>query len=185
MRNGESLLMRVITGTAKGRKLTAPQGLDTRPTSDMVKEAMFSAIQFDVEDAVVLDLFAGSGQLGIEALSRGAEEAFFVDSSSDAIDVIRKNITAVGFTDKARIYAKDVFSFVAGAGRRFNIIFLDPPYEHGIPDKIMPLLEEILAENGFVICEHEMKLKMPESYGRLSLKKTYKFGKISFSLYVG
>lgn len=103
--------MRVITGSARGRKLEAPQGLETRPTSDMVKEAMFSIIQFEVEEAMVLDLFAGSGQLGIEALSRGAKFAVFVDASREAQEVIRANLQSTGLAQKSRVAAMDALGF--------------------------------------------------------------------------
>jgi 16S rRNA G966 N2-methylase RsmD len=123
--------MRVITGTARGRRLIAPQGTDTRPTSDRVKEAIFSIIQFEIEQADVLDLFAGSGQLGIEALSRGARTAVFVDSAREAQEAIRANLAATGLAERARIVAGDAAAYLTGTQEKFDILLLDPPYRRG------------------------------------------------------
>ena len=138
--------MRVITGSARGRKLEAPQGLETRPTSDMVKEAMFSIIQFEVEEAMVLDLFAGSGQLGIEALSRGAKFAVFVDASREAQEVIRANLQSTGLAQKSRVAAMDALGFLKSTGDRFSIALLDPPYQKGLLDEALPLLAGKMEE---------------------------------------
>ena len=120
--------MRVITGTARGMTLKAPKGMDTRPTMDQVKEGIFSAIQFEVEGRRALDLFAGSGQLGIEALSRGAREAVFVDARRDACQVVRENLAKTRLAERAQVVQMDYLSYL-GAGRgRFDLVFLDPPY---------------------------------------------------------
>ena len=118
--------MRVITGSARGRRLKELEGLETRPTTGKVKEALFSVIQFDIEGRRVLDLFAGTGQLGIEALSRGAECAVFVERRRDALQVIRENLEACGMTDKARVVNGDAMSYLK-SGEKFDLIFLDPP----------------------------------------------------------
>ena len=123
--------MRVITGSARGRRLKELEGLETRPTTGKVKEALFSVIQFDIEGRRVLDLFAGTGQLGIEALSRGAECAVFVERRRDALQVIRENLEACGMTDKARVVNGDAMSYLK-SGEKFDLIFLDPPYASGL-----------------------------------------------------
>ena len=123
--------MRVITGSARGRKLKTLEGLDVRPTTDMVKEAVFTIIQFRVPYASMLDLFAGCGQMGIEALSRGASRVVFVDSSRQSQAVIKENLTATGLMKQSRVIADDVVSFLSHASDKYDIIFLDPPYDEG------------------------------------------------------
>ena len=124
--------MRVITGTARGRKLIAPEGLDVRPTKDSVKEAIFSAIQFETEGSVVLDLFSGSGQLGIEAVSRGAKKAYLVDSSQNSIKFIKQNVAHVGFESQCEIVNMPNSAFLRTTGEKFDIALLDPPYEKDV-----------------------------------------------------
>ena len=142
--------MRVIAGTARSIPLKAPQGMTTRPTTDKIKETLFNMIQFDVQGAVFLDLFAGSGAMGIEALSRGAEYAVFVDSGKAAADCIRANLEKCRFMDRSRIVRADAASFSAYLPLRERkegeklIIFMDPPYEKGLE---IPVLEG-LAERG-------------------------------------
>lgn len=123
-------MLRVITGSAKGKKLTTLEGEATRPTSERIKGAMFSSIQFDVENRRVLDLFAGSGQLGIEALSRGAESVTFVDSMREAVDIVKANCKATGFFDKCRFCVSDWRNFLRKEGGRvkYDLVFIDPPY---------------------------------------------------------
>lgn len=175
--------MRVITGVAKGRKIRALDGIDVRPTIERVKEAMFSTIQFEIEGAKVLDLFAGSGQLGIEALSRGARHCTFVDSNAKSIDCIRENIKTVGFNDKSRIVPANSNSFLKGTTDEFDFIFVDPPYEKGIIAKTLDSISDKVAFNGRVICEHEHKLELPQSAGELTMKKQYKHGKTMITIY--
>lgn len=175
--------MRVITGSARGRKLEAPQGLETRPTSDMVKEAMFSIIQFEVEEAMVLDLFAGSGQLGIEALSRGAKFAVFVDASREAQEVIRANLLSTGLAPKSRVAAMDALAFLKSTGDRFSIALLDPPYQKGILDEALPLLAGKMEEDGVILCESEKNEILPKAAGDFSLYKEYRYGKKKITVY--
>lgn len=176
--------MRVITGEARGKKLCALIGEDiTRPTTDMVKEAIFSIIQFEVAGAYVLDLFAGSGQLGIEAVSRGAKGCVFVDSSREAVEIVRKNIAACGFEDRSKVLNADAFSFVNTTAERFDIAMLDPPYHHGTLEKVLPLLEKHISGSGTVVCEHEKGLQLAEEYGNLKKYRTYKYGKIALTVY--
>lgn len=175
--------MRVITGIARGKKLAAPEGLDTRPTSDMVKEAIFSIIQFEVAGSSVLDLFAGSGQLGIEALSRGAEHCVFVDEDIKSIEIIKSNLQKTGFTAASRVVRMDSLDYLKCAKNGLNIALLDPPYNKGILEKALPLLEPLMADGSVVICEHENKLELPQTVGRLSISKTYRYGKIALTCY--
>ena len=123
-------MMRIITGTAKGKHLLSLEGEATRPTSERIKGAMFSSIQFDLEDRIVLDLFAGTGQLGLEALSRGARSAMFIDSSREAMELVKKNAKACGFFEKSRYLVSDYRNYLRKAGGRekFDLVFIDPPY---------------------------------------------------------
>ncbi len=176
--------MRVITGSARGRKLKAPEGYDTRPTTDMVKEAVFSIIQFMLPYASVLDLFAGSGQIGIEALSRGAKKATFVDSGKAPREVIRENLQLTGFTKQSRVINQDVVDFTKTAVEVYDIIFLDPPYHMGYPEKILPLLERILSDDGIVVVEHGNDEILPEEVSGLIQKKRYRYGKTAVTTYI-
>lgn len=175
--------MRVITGTARGRKLTALEGDSVRPTSDMVKEAIFSIIQFDIEGAMVLDLFSGTGQLGIEAVSRGAKECRFVDSSADSLRCTRDNIAACGFNGKCTVTQADSIDFLRQVRITFDIALLDPPYNKGILEKALPLLVPHMSERGIIVCEHERELTLPDEIGAFRKAKTYRYGKIGLTVY--
>ena len=175
--------MRVITGTARGRKLLTPEGLDTRPTSDMVKEAVFSIIQFEIEGAVFLDLFAGSGQMGIEALSRGARFVSFVDSSRDAQNVILKNLETTGFKPKARVAMMESGAFLKSTSETFDIAFLDPPYNSGLIEQMLPLVAEKMALGGIILCESEKREELPDEAGSFKKLKEYRYGKIKLTSY--
>ncbi len=177
--------MRVITGSARGRKLLAPEGFDTRPTTDLVKEAICSAVQFDLPCANVLDLFAGSGQIAIEAISRGAAKATLVESSRKAYKVIEHNIAACGFGEQAQLLCTDAASYLLRCREVFDIAFLDPPYHQGMLPEILPLLLPHMRKNGVIVCEHEPELQLPEKIGEYLLKKRKKYGKISVSIYRG
>lgn len=172
--------MRVITGIARGRKLETPPGAATRPTSAMVKEAMFSIVQFEVEGAQVLDLFAGSGQLGIEALSRGAHRATFVENSKEGGAAIRQNLKATGLLgERARIVSGDVLGFLRGGSGRFcDIAFVDPPYDLGVLGKTLKLLAPVMSEGGVILCEAAAEGEIPGDIDGIWLKKSYKYGKI-------
>ena len=175
--------MRVITGKARGRSLETLNGTDVRPTTDKVKEAVFSSIQFDIEARRVLDLFAGSGQLGIEALSRGAAGAVFVDLNPEAIAVINRNLKATGFESLARVIRADYFSFAASTTDKFDIAFLDPPYRASLLEKALNTVAGIMSENGIIICEHPTDVVLPEAVGIFTLSRRAKYGKISVSIY--
>lgn len=175
--------MRVITGTARGRKLTTLEGMDVRPTSDLVKEAMFSAIHFEVEGARVADLFCGSGQLGVEALSRGAAYCTFVDQSRAAQDITRQNLQDTGLAKNSKVAAMDVLSFLKSTKGPFDIALLDPPYGQGLPEQVLPLLVEKMSDGGAILCETDRHDPMPEQVGDFVMKKTYRYGRIKLTLY--
>lgn len=176
--------MRVIAGRLKGRKLQTLEGFDVRPTTDKVKEAVFSAVQFDLQGANVLDLFSGSGQMGIEALSRGAQQAVFVDISPKSLNATRSNIAAMGLENAAMCYQADGRDFLKTDRKIYNMAFLDPPYGKGIIEEVLPLLSRRIAEGGKVVCEHEKELILPEQVGSLTVKKRYHYGKISITIYI-
>lgn len=175
--------MRVITGIARGRKLKTLESMDVRPTTDRVKEAIFSTLQFEIEGSVVLDLFSGSGQMGIEALSRGASYAYFVDSSRESCDITRDNLVTTELQTNSRVANMDSLDFLKNAKYTFDIAILDPPYNNGIIEKVLPLLEPKLSNVAKVVCEHEVGLKLPDQLGRLYIKKKYKYGKVEVTLY--
>ena len=176
--------MRVITGIAKGVPLKSLPGKDTRPTSDKAKEAMFSAVQFDIPNAVVLDLFAGSGQLGIEALSRGAKMAYFVDNNPRAAEVIKANLEKTGIPGQSfRVDRMPYNTFLRLVRDKFDIVFLDPPYGKGIIAKVIPVLAKLMNPGGIIVCEHEKELCLPESIGMFEVDRTYNYGSISLTIY--
>ena len=176
--------MRVISGSARGRRLKEPEGQSIRPTTDMVKEAVFNIIQFDIEGRRVLDLFAGTGQLGIEALSRGAAAAVFVDELGDAAKLVRDNIKAMGFENRATVVRSDALAYLRQGGR-FDVIFLDPPYETGFIEKALNTIIEfdILKENGIIVCETKEDKRLPDAPRPYSKGREYKYGKIKITLY--
>ena len=177
--------MRVITGTARGRKLRDLPGLDTRPTTDKVKESIFNIVQFDVEGRKVLDLFAGTGQLGIEALSRGAEKCVFVDQSREAVKVIQENVKTTGFENQSRVAAGDGVSFLTSCREKFGLAFLDPPYASDLLDRALLKMSEIdiMTENGIIVCESALDKIMPTLPGPYEKGRDYRYGRIKLTLY--
>ncbi len=176
--------MRVIAGTARGTRLAALPGEDiTRPTVDRVKEAMFSSLQFLLPGAKVLDLFAGSGQLGIEALSRGAVSCVFVDENRAAVRIVEQNCRAAGVQKSSRITTGSAEAFLASAREEFDIILLDPPYRKGTLEKILPQIAQITRPGGTVLCESETALKLPEECGGLTIKKQHRYGTVLVTRY--
>lgn len=149
--------MRIITGSARGANLETLEGEATRPTSQRVKEAVFSMIQFDIEGRTVLDLFAGSGQLGLEALSRGAARATFCDNSRDAVDVVIRNAKKTRLFDRCRIGVNDYATAIRSMAKKekYNLIFIDPPYGMNLcPEVLRRLVEaDICAPGAILICE--------------------------------
>lgn len=176
--------MRVITGTARGRKLKEPADRRIRPTTDMVKESIFNIIQFQIEDARVLDLFAGTGQLGIEALSRGAGECVFVDESRESLKLAKENVALCGFEDRAKFTNTDALSYLR-SGEKFDIVFLDPPYDSDLLEKSIKNATtfDILRENGIMICESRKDKALPEPEREGYTKREYNYGKIKLTVF--
>ena len=176
--------MRVIAGTARGVRLRTLPGTDvTRPTVDRVKEGMFSALQFLLPGARVLDLFAGSGQLGIEALSRGAASCVFIDENRAAVRIVQDNLRAAGLSARASVHCAGAQGYLAAAGEQFDILLLDPPYRHGTIEALLPQLEQVMAPGAVALCESEREAKLPERAGALVLKKQYRYGTVLVSRY--
>ena len=174
--------MRVITGSARGRKLREPKDQSVRPTTDMVKEAIFSIVQFDVPGRRVLDLFAGTGQLGIEALSRGAKECVFVDNSPTSAALVRQNLEICGF--QGTVVRGDSLEYLRRCGK-FDLVFIDPPYHAGLYKDVLDAVFsfDILSEGGIILVESMRGESMPEPLPPYTKGKTYNYGKISLTLY--
>ena len=170
---------RVIAGSVRGRKLEAPKGVKTRPTTDRIKETIFNVINFSLPGAVVLDLFAGSGSLGIEALSRGAEKAVFCDLQRQTSEIVQRNIDACGLSEKAEVYCADYIKALNALHKRnmtFDVIFLDPPYAKGmLTDAIRKIYEHgILSEGGLIVAEMSAEEEFePDCY---HIRKTGDYG---------
>lgn len=177
--------MRVITGSARGKRLRELPGLDTRPTTDRVKEGLFNVIQFDIEGRRVLDLFAGTGQLGIEALSRGAAFCDFVDSAPAAMKVIRENVRSCALEERAAFHQKDFLSFLSAAAGKYDLVFLDPPYASGNLERALEYITEIdiVSRNGIIICESPADHSLPDLPAPYEKGRDYRYGKIKLTLY--
>jgi 16S rRNA (guanine(966)-N(2))-methyltransferase RsmD len=177
--------MRVITGKARGINLKTPEGLQTRPTADRVKEALFSIIQFDIPGARVLDLFGGTGQLGIEALSRGAKSATFVDASNTACNLIRENLKRTRLQEESRVICSDYLAFLGRCSEKFDIIFLDPPYAEVFLENALNRITEIdiLQSGGIIITERPLEKELSMDFPGYSRSKDYKYGKVLLTIY--
>lgn len=177
--------MRVITGIARGRKLKELQGTETRPTTDKVKESLFNIIQFDIEGRRVLDLFGGTGQLGIECLSRGAARCTFVDHRREAAALIRENLALCRLEEGARVVQGDFLSFLSGCGEKFDLILMDPPYGRGLLEKALEAVAaiDILSEHGIMVCESAAETPLPELPEPYRRGKDYRYGKIKLTVY--
>lgn len=178
--------MRVISGTARGLKLKAPEGLNTRPTADRIKESLFNIIAPYLREANFLDLFSGSGAIGIEALSRGAENVVFVDSSKESYEVIKKNISSAKFLEKSQVYNADclcILDTLANKNLCFDIIFMDPPYSKKLIEPILNKIKDknLLKCNGIIICEQHIDDEIPTILGLKNYRvKEYKITKMVF-----
>ena len=177
--------MRVITGKARGVVLKTPDGMLTRPTADRVKEALFSIINFDIPGAKVLDLFAGTGQLGIEALSRDATSAVFVDEREDACKLVKENLKRTKFDGQAKVIRSDYLSYLKHCNEKFDIIFLDPPYaEIFLENSLKQITEiDILQSGGIIVAERPLGKELPWDFTGYSRSKDYKYGKTLLTLY--
>lgn len=180
--------MRVVSGIRKGKILKAVPGSSTRPTTDKVKEAIFNIIGPYFESGLGLDLFAGSGGLGIEALSRGADKVIFVDKDGKAIQTIHENVSSCMFEEQAEIYRNDAERALKAIKKRelvFDFIFLDPPYKKQQLIKLLDTVnnEDLLSATGTIVCEHGSEIQLPDSVGNLVVKKTEKYGIIAITIY--
>ena len=174
--------MRVITGSARGRRLKTPEDYDIRPTTDNVKESVFNIIQIDIEGRKVLDLFAGTGQLGIECLSRGAQSAVFVDQSKEAVKIIKENLKSCGMT--APVFQQDAAGFLRGCGK-FDLIFIDPPYDSDMYESTLKIINlvDILSDGGIIICEARREKALPEMTAPYGMRREYRYGKVKICIY--
>ena len=175
--------MRVITGTARGRRLKTPENSDIRPTTDNVKESVFNIIQFDIEGRRVLDLFAGTGQLGIECLSRGAAEAVFIDDSREAVRIVKDNLKACGFS--APVLQQDALSYLRSCGK-FDLIFVDPPYDANLYEPVLETINsvDILSDGGIILCESRRERYMPDMKAPYLKRRDYNYGRVKLTVYV-
>ena len=181
----ERAKMRVITGTARGVQLKTPEGMQTRPTSDRVKEALFSIVQFDVPGKHVLDLFGGTGQLGIEALSRGAKSAVFVDAGDKACNLIRENLRRCKMDNNAQIIRGDYLQYLQTCHDRFGLVFLDPPYAEVFLENALKKITEIdiLESGGIIIAERPVGKELPWDFAGFTRSKDYKYGTVLLTVY--
>jgi 16S rRNA (guanine966-N2)-methyltransferase len=177
--------MRVIAGEAKGRRLRGPRGTETRPTSDKVKEALFSILGDRVKDARMLDLFAGAGGIGIEALSRGAKRVDFVESNEALADILEQNLTSCGFTGGADVHRMDAFRFIKQIRQPYDLVFADPPYHTWHLKKLLPVLGRgaMMTPDGLTVVEHFQKIKLPTRTGHLETVRSYEYGDTILTLY--
>jgi 16S rRNA (guanine(966)-N(2))-methyltransferase RsmD len=180
--------MRVISGNARGRRLKAPKGLTLRPTSDRVKEALFNILPHDLTGMKVLDLFAGTGSLTIEALSRGAAAAILVDSSAASARAIRANLRQLDLTERAKVWIMPVsraLRVLARGHETFDMIFLDPPYDRGWIETALKIIAEgaLLRPSGVIIAEHSVRERVEKAYGPLALKDQRRYGGTLISFY--
>ena len=177
--------MRVITGKARGVVLKTPNGMHTRPTSDRVKEALFSIIQFDIPTAKVLDLFGGTGQLGIEAISRGAKSAVFVDEREDACKLIRENLKKTNLAEYAHVMRSDYMAYLRACKQKFDIIFLDPPYAEVFLENSLKMITEIdiLETGGIIVAERPVGKDLPWDFPGYTKSKDYKYGNTLLTVY--
>lgn len=177
--------MRVITGKARGVQLKTPEGMLTRPTSDRVKEALFSIINFDLPGAKVLDLFGGTGQLGIEALSRGANSAVFVDAREDACKIIRENLKRTKLEEQGKVVRSDYLEYLRRSKEKFDIIILDPPYAEVFLENALKCITEIdiLQTGGIIVAERPLGKELPWEFEGFIRSRDYKYGSTLLTIY--
>lgn len=173
--------MRIITGSAKGTRLKTPRGMGTRPTGDRVKESVFNILGPFLADANVLDLFAGTGNLGLEALSRGAASALFIDKSSASVSLVRENINLTKLTEMAEVLKGDALTLLdrlVKDKKQFELIFCDPPYNKGLVETILAKIDnsDILSMKGIVVVEHSKHEQIRAEFNQLKVKRTEKYG---------
>ena len=174
--------MRIIAGSIRGLKLNSPEGDETRPTLDRVKEAVFSMLMPYLNEACVLDMFSGSGALGIEALSRGARHAVFAEKRHDAFNCIKKNIEAAKVGDRTDAFLGDAFDYLESSKLKFDIVFIDPPYESNLYYKATESVSKLLSEKGIVVIEWDYSLGKPPISDKLCIVKEKKYGRVGITL---
>lgn len=180
--------MRIIAGEAKGKRLECRKGTDTRPTQDSIKESLFSIITPYITDSRFLDLFSGTGNIALEALSRGAKRAVMIEKDQEALKYIIKNINNLGYENRSRAYKNEVLRAIEILGRKgekFDIIFMDPPYKDEVCERVMRAVSKagLLADNGLIICEHHMYEDMSEEVGKFKKTDERKYGKKVVTFY--
>lgn len=178
--------MRIIAGDARGRKILAPDSYDIRPTSDRVKESLFNMIGTKVQGAQVLDLFGGTGNLGLESISRGALFCIFVDSSRESVKLIKQNIELLGYEKYSKVYTNDAQAALRILSKRemkFDVIFMDPPYKKNIIPPLLTGIEEILNKDGILVVEHDIRDAIPERVGNTINYRRKNYGDTVISLY--
>lgn len=177
--------MRVISGRAKGIKLLSLEGEFTRPTLDRVKESIFGSIQFYLKNSVCLDIFAGSGSLGIEAISRGALHVDFCDNSKLAVEIIKNNIKKTHFQEFSNVFLKDAFSFISDTNKKYDFVFIDPPYGNGLVIRVIidMIKYKRVSEKTCFVCEHEAELLLPNTIGDFKIFRQKKFSKTVTTIY--
>lgn len=180
--------MRIIAGEAKNKKLKSRKGMDTRPTLGSVKESLFSIIAPYIEESRFLDLFSGTGNIALEALSRGAKKAIMIEQDQEALKIIIENINSLGFENRCRAYKNDVIRAVEILGRKeekFDIIFMDPPYKQELCTKVLKAIEKsgILANDGLIICEHHMLEDLEDEVAGFKKADCRKYGKKTMTFY--
>jgi RNA methyltransferase, RsmD family len=177
--------MRIITGDYKGRKLETPVGYDIRPTTDKVKEAIFNLLMNDIYGKVCCDLFAGTGSLGLEALSRGASRCYFGDSARTSINLVKLNVKKCNAEEKSIIIPGDYQKVLGRINEKVDVYFLDPPYRAGLYEKCLSQIDslDLLGSQGIILAEHGARDIMPENVGRLMKVKERKYGKTMVSIY--
>ena len=176
--------MRIISGTRRGHKLMEFSGDDVRPTTDRVKESVFNLIQSFVPDAVCLDMFAGSGALSFEAVSRGAKKAVLIDKDKRSVDIIKKNAQALGFMDYCDIRNMSCFDYINGIREKFDIVFLDPPYNKGLIEPVLTVLSDndVLNDGGIIVLESD-ETDFYGEIGKLHIYKQRKYGRTYITVY--
>lgn len=177
--------MRIIAGSLKGRRIFSPSGIALRPTPSKVRGALFNILSDLISGVSFLDLYAGTGAIGIEAFSRGATSVTFVEQSQRHLQYLKKNITSCELNDQTRVFSTSAEDFLKRNLGPFNLIFIDPPYKSGEIEKILPSLKEgdMIAENGHIVIEHFHKVPVPQSIGNTHFFKKYRYGETTLSFY--
>jgi 16S rRNA (guanine(966)-N(2))-methyltransferase RsmD len=184
----EECVLRIIAGEAKGRKILSPQGRNTRPTSDRVKESLFNILGQEIPGSNVLDLYAGTGNLGLEAISRGASFCLFIDNDRDSIKTVEYNVKLLKYEEHCEVHNNDAVQALNIIGKRnmkFDVIFLDPPYHKNIIPKVVDAVARygIMSDECIIAAEHDIKDVIPEKILNLSLVKRFIYGNTVLSFY--